>query len=78
MFGGVTSRLNRIGTIVGLIALVAACTPAASSAPTGPANTGAPSSGPSAVAHAPVTISVGVLRPGATQEAVDALNLQIS
>jgi ABC-type glycerol-3-phosphate transport system substrate-binding protein len=29
-------------------------------------------------AHKPVTISVGVLRPGATQEAVDALNLQIS
>ena len=28
--------------------------------------------------HKPVTISVGVLRPGATQEAVDALNLQIS
>ena len=28
--------------------------------------------------HEPVTISVGVLRPGATQEAVDALNLQIS
>jgi len=78
MFRGATSRLNRIGTIVGLIALVAACTPAASSAPTGPASTGTPSSGPSAVAHAPVTISVGVLRPGATQEAVDALNLQIS
>ena len=32
----------------------------------------------SAAAHEPVTISVGVLRPGATQEAVDALNLQIS
>jgi multiple sugar transport system substrate-binding protein len=32
----------------------------------------------SAGAHKPVTISVGVLRPGATQEAVDALNLQIS
>ena len=29
-------------------------------------------------AHEPVTITVGVLRPGATQEAVDALNLQIS
>ena len=34
--------------------------------------------GPSAVAHKPVTISVGALRPGATQEAADALNLQIS
>jgi ABC-type glycerol-3-phosphate transport system substrate-binding protein len=72
--------LNRVGTIVGLVALVgAACTPAASTAPSGPASTGgSPSSGPSAVAQAPVTISVGVLRPGATQEAVDALNLQIS
>jgi multiple sugar transport system substrate-binding protein len=30
------------------------------------------------VPHAPVTISVGVLRPGATQDAADALNLQIS
>ena len=35
-------------------------------------------SAPSAAAHEPVTITVGVLRPGATQEAVDALNLQIS
>ncbi len=78
MFRGATSTLNRIGTIVGLIALVAACTPAASSAPTGPASTGTPSAGASQVAQAPVTISVGVLRPGATQAAVDALNLQIS
>ena len=36
------------------------------------------SAAPSAAAHEPVTITVGVLRPGATQEAVDALNLQIS
>ena len=79
MFRGATDRLNRVATVVGLIALVAACTPAASSAPTGPASTGTtPSSVPSAVAQAPVTISVGVLRPGATQAAVDALNLQIS
>lgn len=31
-----------------------------------------------AAGHDPVTITVGALRPGATQEAVDALNLQIS
>jgi len=37
----------------------------------------APSTDPNA-GHKPVTISIGVLRPGATQEAVDALNLQIS
>ncbi len=36
-----------------------------------------PSTDPS-VGHKPVTISVGALRPGATQEAADALNLQIS
>jgi len=33
---------------------------------------------PTAVAQPPVTITVGVLRPGATQEAVDALNEQIA
>jgi multiple sugar transport system substrate-binding protein len=72
-----TGRWSAIGSIVGLIALIAACSPTAS--PSGP-SAAAPSSGtnPSAAAQAPVTISVGVLRPGATQEAVDALNLQIS
>jgi multiple sugar transport system substrate-binding protein len=62
--------------------LVAACgssaSPSPSTASAPPAtSSGAPAS-PSGVANAPVTISVGVLRPGATQEAVDALNLQIS
>jgi ABC-type glycerol-3-phosphate transport system substrate-binding protein len=62
--------------------LVAACgssaspSPSAASAP--PATTSAAPANPSAAAQAPVTISAGVLRPGATQEAVDALNLQIS
>jgi multiple sugar transport system substrate-binding protein len=62
--------------------LVAACgssaspSPSAASAPPTTSST-APAS-PSAAAQAPVTISAGVLRPGATQEAVDALNLQIS
>jgi ABC-type glycerol-3-phosphate transport system substrate-binding protein len=45
--------------------------PTQAAASQGAAATPAPS-------HKPVTISVGVLRPGATQEAVDALNLQIS
>jgi ABC-type glycerol-3-phosphate transport system substrate-binding protein len=46
----------------------------------GATNNAASSSGASANAgsHKPVTISVGVLRPGATQDAVDALNLQVS
>ncbi len=38
----------------------------------------AASAAPSAAEREPVTITVGALRPGATQEAVDALNLQIS
>jgi len=72
-----TGRWSAIGSIVGLVALIAACSPVAS--PSSP-SAAAPSSAtnPSAAAQAPVTISVGVLRPGATQEAVDALNLQIS
>jgi multiple sugar transport system substrate-binding protein len=70
-------RWSAIGAIAAVIALMAACSPASpTSAPSNaPASSGTTSS---AVAHAPVTISVGVLRPGATQEAVDALNLQIS
>ena len=82
MYRRTTSRWSAIGSIIGLIALVAACSPSASSSPSAPSSSGAaPSSdaGPSAsaAAQAPVTISVGVLRPGATQEAVDALNQQI-
>src|SRR5258706_12527375 len=50
--------------------------PSTSAAPASQAPAGAP---PSAAAdHKPVTITVGVLRPGATQEAADALNLQIA
>jgi ABC-type glycerol-3-phosphate transport system substrate-binding protein len=62
--------------------LVSACgssaspSPSAASAP--PTTSSVAPAGPSAAAQAPVTISVGVLRPGATQEAVDALNLQIT
>jgi multiple sugar transport system substrate-binding protein len=82
------NRFARLAlTGLATIALVNACgTSTTSSAPsTVPASasapaTSAPSVAPSAsaAAHDPVTISVGVLRPGATQEAVDALNLQIT
>ena len=53
----------------------ASITPA-SAAPTSNA-VASPSADPMA-GHQAVTITVGALRPGATQEAVDALNLQIS
>jgi ABC-type glycerol-3-phosphate transport system substrate-binding protein len=59
-------------------ALFGACGTAASpSATTAPATQAAQAS-PSGAGHKPVTITVGVLRPGATQEAADALNLQVS
>ena len=69
--------------VLAVIGLIAACSPAASPSPsasTGASQPPSPSAGASpsaAAANEPVTISVGVLRPGATQEAVDALNLQI-
>ena len=50
---------------------------ASAAAPATPAASTEASASPAAQ-HDPVTISVGVLRPGATQEAVDALNLQIT
>jgi multiple sugar transport system substrate-binding protein len=66
--------------IVAIAGLIAACSPTASTSPS--AATQPPSAsqsvGASAEAQAPVTITVGVLRPGATQAAVDALNLQIT
>jgi ABC-type glycerol-3-phosphate transport system substrate-binding protein len=64
-----------------IVALVGACSPVASTAPSSAPATGQPAASggaPSAAARQPVTITVGVLRPGATQKAVDALNLQIS
>jgi ABC-type glycerol-3-phosphate transport system substrate-binding protein len=62
--------------------LVAACGSSASPSPSAAAPTASsaaaasPSADPAA-GHEAVTITVGALRPGATQEAVDALNLQI-
>jgi multiple sugar transport system substrate-binding protein len=62
--------------------LVAACgssaSPSPSTASAAPTGSSAAPASPSGAANAPVTISVGVLRPGVTQEAVDALNLQIT
>ena len=63
-----------------IVALVAACSPVASPATSSAPGTGQPAAsgaGQSAGAHEPVTITVGVLRPGAKQAAVDALNLQV-
>jgi multiple sugar transport system substrate-binding protein len=64
--------------------VVSACGSTASPAPSnvapsapGASQNASPSADPGA-SHAAVTITVGVLRPGATQEAVDALNLQIT
>ncbi len=68
--------------LVGLAgaALVGACGTAASPSPSAaPASqpAGSASAAPSGADRKPVTITVGVLRPGATQEAADALNRQI-
>jgi multiple sugar transport system substrate-binding protein len=67
--------------VVGMTAaaLFSACSPAASPSPSAaPASQAPTGASPSAAAeHKPVTITVGVLRPGATQEAADALNRQI-
>jgi ABC-type glycerol-3-phosphate transport system substrate-binding protein len=71
--------------LVGLTAaaLFSACGTVASPSPSSPAaSQGASASAGTgaspAAEHKPVAITVGVLRPGATQEAADALNLQIS
>ena len=68
--------------VVGVTAAVlfSACNSAASPNPSvaAPASQ-APGASPSAAAeHKPVAITVGVLRPGATQAAADALNLEIT
>jgi multiple sugar transport system substrate-binding protein len=75
------SRLNTLAMAALAVVTVSACssaaaTPTAAPATQGPASSQAVDATPAAT-HKAVTISVGVLRPGATQEAVDALNLQI-
>jgi ABC-type glycerol-3-phosphate transport system substrate-binding protein len=69
-------KYGALATMAATILVVSGCASAAST-PSATTEGTTQSMAPSAVAHKPVTISVGVLRPGATQEAVDALNLQI-
>ena len=71
-------------TALATASLLAACgasTATPSAAPAASPSTGAEAtaapSGDAAAGQTPATITVGVLRPGATQEAADALNLQI-
>jgi ABC-type glycerol-3-phosphate transport system substrate-binding protein len=73
-------RFKGLAMVAVAIVAASACSSATSTptATTGAAASANPSSSASAASHKPVTISVGVLRPGATQEATDALNLQIS
>jgi ABC-type glycerol-3-phosphate transport system substrate-binding protein len=71
-------KYGALATMAAAILVVTACNAASSSPGSSAAATAGASAGASATAHKPVTISVGVLRPGATQEAVDALNLQIN
>lgn len=65
--------------VITAAALFSACNTAASPSPaaSAPPASQAPGTSPSTAANEPVTITVGVLRPGATQQAADALNLQI-
>src|SRR5258705_2664742 len=74
-------RLAAFALAATVAALVAACGSSTTSSPPASApaaSAGAVASSDANAGHEPVTISVGVLRPGATQAAVDALNLQIS
>jgi multiple sugar transport system substrate-binding protein len=75
-------RLATIALAATVATFVAACggtttSSAPASAPAASSGAVAPSTDPNA-GKEEVTITVGVLRPGATQAAVDALNLQIS
>ena len=82
-----TRRLPSVLAVLAVIiaTIVAACSGSTATTAPSVAASAAASTAPSAAASSspaaeqePVTISVGVLRPGAKQEAVDALNLQIS
>jgi multiple sugar transport system substrate-binding protein len=83
-----TGKLNRRFFTLAMAALavvtVSACsaasaTPTAAPAAATDAPTAAATAAPAATdTHKPVSITVGVLRPGATQDATDALNLQIT
>jgi multiple sugar transport system substrate-binding protein len=80
-----TGKLNRRFVTLAMAALavvsVSACSTASATpnaAPAAATNAPAAATAAPAATHKPVTITVGVLRPGATQEASDALNLQIT
>jgi ABC-type glycerol-3-phosphate transport system substrate-binding protein len=74
---GSFARLTMVG--LSAAALLSACGTAATPSPSASTASQAPGTSASPAAeHKPVTITVGALRPGATQEAADALNLQIS
>lgn len=75
-------RFKALALVAGAVVAVSACgasaTPSPSTAPAASDAGSAPTAAPATDSNKPVTITVGVLRPGATQEAADALNLQIS
>jgi ABC-type glycerol-3-phosphate transport system substrate-binding protein len=73
------SRFKWLAMVAVAVFAASACS-SATSTPTATTAAGSanPGSAATTASHKPVTISVGVLRPGATQEATDALNLQIS
>ena len=73
-------RLTGLALAATAAILVTACGSSASPAPASvapPASTAPGTSTAPVESHKAVTITIGALRPGATQEAVDALNLQI-
>jgi ABC-type glycerol-3-phosphate transport system substrate-binding protein len=76
------SRPTLIASIAAIAGLLIACSPAATTAPSSAAPTAAAPStaaaSPSAAANKPVTITVASLRPGSTQAAFDAFNLQVT
>jgi len=77
-----TRRRSRlIASVAAMAGLLSACSATASPAPSSSvtATGAAPSAAASQTAdHKPVTITVASLRPGSTQEAFDAFNLQVS
>jgi ABC-type glycerol-3-phosphate transport system substrate-binding protein len=77
------NRAKALTMVALAVFAVSACssssaTTAPSTAPTTAANPTTVASAAAADTHKATTITVGVLRPGATQEAVDALNAQIA
>ncbi len=73
--------LRALALVATTIVTVSACSAAATTAPDAAVGAAAPSPASSASAaptHKPVTITVASMRPGSTQEAFDAFNLQVS